>query len=135
MNLKQFKTSPKLENGAWIKFDEEGCEFFLAPRTRPQFNDAYERAIKKTTGFKRDTPAAHRAATKAAVVEACILDWKGVMDGDTPVPCTPESKKAIVEIPAIYEWLIVAVTEITNFQEEAIAEDAEALKSGPGVGA
>jgi hypothetical protein len=132
MNLKELRTDAAKENGVWIQFDDE-TRFKLASRSRPEFTRAYEKARKKIPGFKRDSAESNMTCLRTAVGEACVLGWENVKDGETVVDFTPANVEMMLKIPAIFDWVVMNVTDVTNFQAEATAEDAETLKSGFGV--
>lgn len=136
MKLSQLLASPSRIAGTWIKFDGEGCEFKLASVTRKEFQIALEKARRDSgvPAFRLGKDSvAQMAIYGDALAEACVIDWKNVEDETGPLQCTPANKKKLLAVPLLREWINSQCSEITNFQEEAVAADAEALKSVSGV--
>lgn len=134
IKLSQVSADPKKIDGTWIEFGD-GCRFKLASTTRDAYQKALTRARPKSR-FELEKDDAGMKIVTVAVREACLLDWEGIVeeDGVTPIPFSVENKKRIMDVPLFREFITAAANEISNFQEEAKAEDAATLKSGAGVG-
>lgn len=137
MKLSQHTADPDRAQGTWIEFDGDGCEFKLASSTRPEFQKALENSRKRLTAhlpkFKRDNFSGDLALSifESAIAEEGIVDWSGITeeDGVTPMHCTLENRRIVAAVPRIRDWLSEQINDLSNFQKEAIAEDAEELKS------
>ena len=128
MNLRDYITSPSKESGVWISYD--GAEFLIAAITRPEYNRALEKHRKgrPLAKLQRDNETAKQIITEA-LADAVLLDFRGVKDGDSDLAPTRENRLAVLAIPSLREWIVEQASTIANFQAEATAEDAEALKS------
>ena len=134
MKLSAVTASPDRVSGVWIKFDDEGCEFKIASTTRPEFNQALDRARRGIPAFQAQKSESAQRVYATALAEACIIDWKGVQNEDgSDMDCTPENKAKILKVPVLREFVSNAANDISLFQAEATAEDAAELKRGPGV--
>lgn len=51
------------------------------------------------------------------VLSKCIQSWTGLFEDDdtTPLPCTPENKKALLATPWIFKQIDAFVSEDANF--------------------
>lgn len=133
MNLREHTTDKnKSSKGVWKEFD--GAQFLIAASNTPAYTRALSAATKRfpINKIRKDAALAAQAA-REAMADAVLLDWKGVNDGPNEVKCTRENKLALLEIEAFRDWLATEAQDVSNFQAEAMAEDAETLKSGRDV--
>jgi hypothetical protein len=133
MNLQDYKTDDgKVKEGVWLEYD--GAKFLIASSGTPKYTRALQRAFKGVPQHKvRDNPELANKATISAIADTVLLDWQGVKSGETPVPVTRENKLALLAIVPIREWVALESQNLANFRAEALAEDAEELKSGASV--
>ncbi len=132
MDLSEFKTDPKMEDGVWIDY-AEGVSFNVASMARKAYNKAVAKHRSKVPAHKLRDPQVGEKIVMAAMADACLNDWKGLTEDGQPFPCTAENKAKVLAIPALREWIAGQAADLTNFQAEAEAQDAEDLKSGPEV--
>ena len=127
MNIREYQTNPEKESGVWIPYD--GAEFLIASIARPEYNRALEkhRRGRPLAKLQRDNEAAKTIITEA-LADAVFLDFRGVKDGDSDLAPTRENRLAILALPPVREWIVEQASTLANFQAEATAEDAEALK-------
>lgn len=133
MDLKDHKTDKtKSAAGVWLTYD--GAQFKLAATGTPEYTRAMAKAARKhpTHKVRKDAALAANIA-REALADAVVLDWKGVTDQGKEVPCTRENKLALLDIEAFREWVSTEAQDVANFQAEALAEDAAAVKSGSPV--
>lgn len=53
-----------------------------------------------------------------ALINECLLDWKGVMSGGEPIPCSESNKKAFLSVAAgekRFWWIIAIVGDLGRF--------------------
>lgn len=116
--------------GVWLPY--MGAEWRIAS----QDTERYERTLlrhtrKQNSAELRRKPEIMQGLVIDTMAETILLDWKGVEENGTPLPCTLANKKKILAIREIREWIGSQSAEVENFRKEAIAADAEDLKSGP----
>ncbi len=135
LKLNSLALNDRAEDGAWIDYDkDEGARFKLRSTKSKIYQQAAARAGRGLDQRQMNkNPERWLEHTIILHAECVILDWEGI-DWDGPFPCTPENKlKLLQEIPDLREWIFKEAMDLANFQAEAVAEDAAALKSGPGV--
>lgn len=140
MDISKLKTDEDKAQGTWIKApfsedDESPAEFLIAyTGTSKAYKRALVRGTRKHSQVElKQKPELAEAITREAIADGILLDWRGVREGDKPLPCTRENKLRVLAIPEIQEWLWTQANEAANFRAEALAEDAAALKSGDSV--
>lgn len=133
MNISNYELAEDKKDGTWFRFD--GAEFLIAYAHRPAFYRAHDRMSRKYPEHKLKADPALRLRSGAELLAECILlDWRGVNENGKPIPYSKETAvKLLMKIEPLREWVAVTSRELTEFQQEAIAEDAAALKSGDGV--
>lgn len=121
-----------LEEGTWLTFDK--ASFLLASSRGKRFQNFIARKSRKLGKAEiAANPGIFIEITNEALAEVVLLDWKNVTSGGTAVPCTPENKRALIGLPEFRDWLTEASADMDNFRAEAIAQDAEDLKSLPAL--
>lgn len=99
----------------WVTHDESGCEFEIVPLD-PRDN---QKMLKKSRDKKGDLD---HLSYNGLVVNAVVVDWKGVGGSGELLPPTEENKRALGEkFPLIASFLFGRATDISLFIEE---EDA-----------
>ncbi len=140
MDITKIKTDDEKAQGTWIKSpwgdDEESPAEFLLAYTGT--SKAYKRAIVRGTRKHsqqelKQRPELAEGITREAIADGILLDWRGVREGDKALPCTRENKLKVLGIPEVQDWVWTQANEAANFRAEALAEDADALKSGDPV--
>lgn len=52
---------------------------------------------------------------RIAVAAAAVVDWSGWEDGDSPLPCTPDNVRRLLQVPHILEQVESAVNGHADF--------------------
>lgn len=134
MNISDFKLATDKKDGVWL--DWEDAQFLVAYAHRPEFNRVTARIAKKYPQHKLKADAAlYQQMTSEIIAECILLDWRNVNDNGKPLDCTHENKLRLLSIEPFREWISAEARELTNFREEAMAEDAAEAKSVGGVDA
>lgn len=140
MDISKLKTDDKKAKGTWIKApwsedDETPAEFLIAyTGASKEYKRTLVKGTRKYSQVElKNKPELAEAITREAIAEGILLDWRGVKEGDKPLPCTRENKLLVLSIPEIQEWVWNQANEAANFRAEALAEDADTLKSGDPV--
>jgi len=133
MDISKFKVAEDKKEGTWFSY--EGAEFLIAYAHRPTFYRVSARINRRYPEHKIKADPALKLRNGCEIMAECILlDWKGVKDGDKTIPFTTDNAlKLLMEIEPFREWVAETSRSLTEFQQEADAEDAKALKSGTGV--
>lgn len=137
MDIQTLTTDSDLEDGVWLNFEGEDASFLIASTNRPEYSRAMNRAVKRIGQHKITAkPELATDATIEAMADAVLLDWKGLTANGVEFPCTRENRvKLLKSSRVLREWVSAESSNLTNFQREAMAADAEAVKSGDPVGA
>lgn len=136
MDISQFKTeSSKTEGGVWID-GRDGCRV----KIRSSEYKGYQRVLaaefrKESANKVRKDPETQKRAITRAMAKEIILDWEGVESDGVKLEPTYENKLAFLQVTELREWIATEALDLTNFQEEGLAADAEDIKSGDSVGA
>lgn len=119
------------ETGVWV--ENNGSRFLIASSKSNKFQAASTRArLKYSTRQLDKDPALYLEIAIRATAQAVLLDWENVESNGTPVPATLENKMTLLKnVPEFRDWLQEQAGSAETFSPEAIAEDAEALKSEP----
>lgn len=140
MDITKLQTDEEKAAGVWIKApwsedDGPAAEFCIAyTGTSKTYKRALVRGTRKHSQVElKQKPELAEAITREAIAEGILLDWKNVFEGEKPLPCTKENKLKVLAITEIQEWLFNLANDAANFRAEALAEDADALKSGDPV--
>lgn len=126
MNINHYKTD--LEE-TWIDGPEDS-RFKIRSTDNKKYQKALSNRVKNIPRAKlnRD-PEAAKKATILAVADALLLEWEGVTEGDEPLECTHANRVRILQYSELFELISNEAQDLTNFKSEALAEDAESLKS------
>lgn len=132
MDISKFAVAADKKDGVWLQFED--ASFLIAYAHRPQFTRTSVRVKKRFPDqkIKQDPMLAQRMVIEI-MAECVLLDWKNVRERGKLLPCTIENRIKLLEIEPFREWVASESRELFNFQAEAEAEDAAALKSVGGV--
>lgn len=134
MNIKAHTIKQDLASaGVWKAYD--GASFLIASSSSQVYKAKAGKAYKRLNNreAQQDPGIMLKAATEITA-DCVLLDWKGVDDDGQPFPCTRENRIALLtNAPDFAAWVAEQAADIANFQAEALAEDARALKSGAAV--
>lgn len=120
--------------GVWLPF--MGAEFLIASQDTGRYDKALMKNTRKENAAEiRRDPEILTGIVIRTVAETLLLDWKGVKDGATELKPTMENKIKVLKIREFRDWVSSIATDVSNFRAEALAADAEDLKSGPEVAA
>jgi len=134
MNISDFKIATDKKDGVWL--DWEDAQFLIAYAHRAEYNRAAARVAKKYPANKlKADPALALPYLIDILAEGVLLDWRNVNDNGKPLDCTYENKVRLLSIEPLRDWIYNESRELTNFREEAMAEDAAEAKSVGGVDA
>lgn len=118
--------------GVWIPYC--GAEFLIASQDSDRYDKTLVRNSRKQNAAElRRKPELMQAVVIETMAETILLDWRGVEDDGKPLPCTPENKRKLLAIRELRDWISGQSAEVENFRKEALAADAEDLKSGPSM--
>lgn len=126
MDIKQLKTP--LENTAWID-GPEGAKFHIRSTEAPQYRQKILALGRQHQHRIKRDPKLQQELTIQTMAESILIGWEGVTDNGAPLPCTPENKKLLLEIPEIRDLISTESQDLANFRLEAIAAEAAAIKS------
>lgn len=131
LDLKTITPDKELASeGVWLPYS--GAEFKIASQDTSRYDTAMMKNSRKQNAAElRRKPEIMQEVIITTIAETILLDWKGVEENGTPLPCTLANKKKILGIRELREWISAQSAEVENFRKEAIAADAEDLKSGP----
>lgn len=137
MNINNLKLDKEVAaKGKWFRFGEDGPEFLLASVHSEAFKKRVSALMREQSRFLQK-PGVIEKIQDEVFAEKCLLDWRGLSSDDsgTVFHCTAANKhKVLTECPELKGWLNEKSATVENFQSpEAIAEDAESLKSVAGV--
>lgn len=130
MDLNEFKKdAQKEQDGIWID-GPEGSRFRIRSADSKQYRNALAALARKySPGRLRKDGETQLKMVIEAMAEALVLDWDGIEDNGQPLPCTKENAMRILSITELRELVASEAQDIANFRSEALAADAEDLKS------
>jgi hypothetical protein len=127
-----------LREGAWIPItDARGnqvCEVLLRYTYSPQARQIAAE-IRKAEGEADLTIEAEARVIRRAIVEGCLLDWRGVTHPETgeEIPYSPETANKLMEmLPEFLGAVMVAAASPERFPRVDLKEASEALGNGSG---
>lgn len=130
MDINLFKTDPTLANeGVWLHLDENSA-IKIGYGAGAAFNAASVKVGKRYPAALRRNADQLTQMTIEVMAECVVLDWRGLEENGVPLPCTRENKIKILQIETLRDIIATFSRDVTNFQNEALAEDAAAVKSG-----
>lgn len=109
----------------WVEWPEAKASFQLSPLTVSRRAELMEEATERTGEGKKQTVKFNARRFQDLVAESCIHDWKGLVGEDTtgtisPLPCTPENKRAVMDIEPANIFIFVAVGGLSMHLVEEI---------------
>jgi hypothetical protein len=130
MDIRRLTTNPdKDENGIWLSFDD--AEFKIASSHSRRYRDALAAQVRKIPQHARQSIAKIDEATIAAMAKGVLLDFRGIEENGQPLENTEANRVKLLSIPTIREWVAEQSQTLANFQQEALAEDVQDMKSVP----
>ena len=126
MDISNLKTP--LENTAWIE-GPEGSRFHIRSTESQQYRSRILTLGRQNAHrLKRDSNLQQKI-TVEAMADTILIDWEGITDNGEALPCTDETKRAILQIPEIRDLIATESQDLANFRKEGAASDAADLKS------
>lgn len=121
---KLFKTDPNLEqNGVWFDINDE-VGFLLRP-FKPSNTKVKAALAKHYKPFAKQVELGSLDDMKALeihikmFIDACLVDWKGVVIDDEPAECTPEiALKFFKNLPDLFETLQKHAGDFNSYRED-----------------
>jgi hypothetical protein len=121
-------------NGMWTDYGNISIKLAFAGKANPRYEIVLEKKtqpIKRylnSTRLQRD-PEIRRQIEHAMIAvyaEVVVLDWKGVTRGGKSLKySSAEGKKAMIEFPALWEFIREYANELENYQAEDLEEDSK----------
>ncbi len=130
MDITKLKQDDNLaEAGVWVDFED--ARFKICSTDSRRYRRVLTTLAKKRNPNRlRKDPEAMHEMTVEGMADGILLDWEGLQENGQPLHCTRENKMKVCQIEAIRSFLATEAQDMTNFQQEALAEDADTLKSG-----
>lgn len=130
MDIKQYAPTATLETEIWID-GPEGSRFKIRSAESSIYRSRLAALARKENPHKlRKDPEAQRRMTVEAMADAILVDWEGVTNEGTPLPCDDKNRRMLLNIPEIRELIATESQDLANFRREAVAADASDIKSG-----
>lgn len=116
-----------VENGVWVEFDEE-TSFLIRSTECKEYTRAMQKHGRKLKGEQAKSIAAARNVTMKCLVDAIVIDWKGIEENGKKLPCTKENVEKVLEVPILRDFIADQAMEHANFQNEYLAQEIESVK-------
>ena len=115
--------------GQWFEYD--GARFRIASTGTGTYERAVIRATRKLSQAElKAKPEMMNAVVINALAETVLLNWEGVNAGGKDYPATLENRVHLLTKGREFrDWVTATAGDVANFAREALAEDAEAIKS------
>lgn len=119
----------KVTEGVWVPFGDAEIKLKRAGGSNKAFNESYEKAMKphrfNMVRGKIDDETIRKININL-YAKHIITDWKGIKEDGVEVPFSAEKFiEYATEFPEWWTEIVLAATEITNFQDD---EDEELVK-------
>lgn len=114
-------------DGIWIPYPlVDGIEVKIARFGNKNHEKSLKRLRKPFTAYNKE-PSDEQAEriTLESLVDAVLLDWRGIKDGDSDVEYSKDVAMQILADPSARDFLdfiVKASTDINTFRKERIAE-------------
>tara|TARA_R110000772_G_scaffold45987_5_gene105131 strand:+ start:18152 stop:18547 length:396 start_codon:yes stop_codon:yes gene_type:complete len=118
-----------VENGVWVDYDDE-TSFLIRSTECKEYVRAMQKNSRKLKGELAKSMTAARKVTMKCIVEAIIVDWKGITENGKKLACTPENVERVLQVPSVRDFIADQATEQANFQRESMSATADAVKKG-----
>lgn len=114
-------------DGVWVSFPlVDGIEIKVARFGNKNHEKALKRLRKPFTAYNKE-PSDEQAEriTIESLVEAVLLDWRGVMEGDEELPYSKETAMRVLSMPEARDFLdfvVKAAIDLDTFRKERTQE-------------
>lgn len=130
MDITQFDPTATLETEIWID-GPDGSRFKIRSAESTVYRSRLAALARKENPHKlRKDPDAQRRMTIEAMADTILVDWEGVTNSGTPLPCDAKNRRMLLNIPEIRDLIATESQDLGNFRREALAADASDIKSG-----
>lgn len=135
MDISEITVEEDLQDGVWLEF-REGVKCKIAYQGRRAFLKATSRHTRKVPQHKLDAdPSLYHEIGIEVAADSVLLDFEGITENGKPMANTRENRVKLLKRPVFMSWINEESKKLSNFQREALAEDAAAVKSDGGVAA
>lgn len=116
------------ENGVWVEMD--GARFKIRSSDSKIYRKIAGKLGKKRSGsVLRKSTEAQLELSIEIMADAVLIDFEGVEENGKPLANTLENRLKLCRLEPIRNFIATECQDLENFQKEAVAADAEDLKS------
>lgn len=135
MDIDEISVEQDLQDGVWLDF-RDGVQAKIAYQGRRAFLKATTRHTRKIPAHKLEAdPSLYHEIGVEVAADAVLLDFRGITEKGKVLANTRENRIKLLQRPVFMSWVNEESKRLSNFQKEALAEDATALKSHDDVAA